>query len=134
MLENAYLQALTKEKLNIVGGPDFEEQKGHVLAMHKALYGARSVGACWYDKHFDILHQMGLKPSETDPDIWMKSNRDDNHYGYIAVYVDDLAICMKDPQAFCNALKEKYKLEIERSWTNQLPSWMWIYQGCRWNP
>ena len=35
----------------------------------------------------------------------MKSSKDDNHYEYIAVYVDDLAKCMKDPQAFRDALK-----------------------------
>ena len=43
---NAYLQALTKEKLYIVAGPEFEELQGHVLVMHKALYGTRSGGAC----------------------------------------------------------------------------------------
>ena len=89
---NAYLQALTKEKLYIVGGPEFEELQGHVLVMYKALYGTRSGGACGHDKLIDILHQMGFKPSKADPDIWMKSSKD-------GVYVDDLAICMKDPVA-----------------------------------
>ena len=112
-MENAYLQALTKEKLNIVGGPEFEELQGHVLVMHEALYGTRSGGACWHDKHFDILLQMGLKPSKADSDIWMKSSKDDNHYEYIAVYIDDLAICMKYTQAFCDILKEKCKLKLK---------------------
>ena len=58
---NAYLQALTKI-LYIVGGAEFEELQGHVLVMHKALYGTRSGGACWHDKLFDILHQIGFKP------------------------------------------------------------------------
>ena len=66
---NAYLQALTREKLYIVGGPEFEELQGHVLVMYKALYGTRSGGACWHDKFFDILHDMGFKPSKADPDI-----------------------------------------------------------------
>ena len=47
------------------------------LVMHKALCGTRSGGACWHDKLFDILHQMGFKPSKADPDIWMKSSKDD---------------------------------------------------------
>ena len=110
---NAYLQALTKEKLYIVGGPEFEELQGHVLVMHKALYGTRSGGAWWHDKLFDILHQIGFKPSITDPDLWMKSSEHGNHYEYIAVYVDDLAICIKDPKAFCDTLKEKYKLKLK---------------------
>ena len=56
-----------------MGGPEFEELQGHVLVMHKALYGTRSGGACWHDKLFDILHQIDFKPSKADPDIWMKS-------------------------------------------------------------
>ena len=95
-----------------MGGPEFEELQGHILAMHKALYGTRSGGACWLDKLFDILHQIHFKPSKADPDKWMKSTKDGNHYEYIAVYVNDLAICMKDPKAFCDTLKEKYKLKL----------------------
>ena len=33
---NAYLQALTKENLYIVVGPEFEGLQGHVLVKHKA--------------------------------------------------------------------------------------------------
>ena len=110
---NAYLHTLTREKLYIVGGPEFEELQGHVLVMYKALYGTRSGGACWHDKFFDILHHMGFKPSRADSDIWMKSSKDGSHYEYIAVYVDDLAICMKDPKSFCDKLKEKYKLKLK---------------------
>ena len=35
------------------------------------------------------------------------------HYEYIAVLVEDLATCMQDPQAFCDTVKEKYKLELK---------------------
>ena len=34
--------------------------------MHKALYGARSGGACRHDKLIDILHQLSFKPSKAD--------------------------------------------------------------------
>ena len=67
----------------------------------------------WHDKFFDILHRMGFKPSRADPDIWMKSSKDGSHYEYIAVYVDDLAICMRDPKSFCDTLKEKYKQKLK---------------------
>ena len=59
------------------------------------------------------LYDMGFKPSKADPDIWMKPSKDGSHYEYIAVYDDDLAICMKDPKAFCDTLKEKYKLKLK---------------------
>ena len=110
---NEYLQALTKEKLYIVAGPEFEELQGHVLVMYKTLYGTRSGGASWHHKHFDILQQMNFKPSRADPDIWMRTSKDGTHYEYIAVYVDDLAICVKDPQVFCDTLQQDYKLKLK---------------------
>ena len=64
--------------------------------MYKALYGTTSGEACWHDKLLDILQHMDLKPSKADPDIWMRSSKDGTHYEYIAVYVDDLAICMRE--------------------------------------
>ena len=77
------LQALTREKVYTVGGPE-----------------------CWHDKFFEILHQMGYKPSRADPDIWMKYSKDGSHYEYVAVYIDDLAIYMEDPKSFCDKLRE----------------------------
>ena len=82
---NAYLQALIKEKLFIVAGPEFEELQGHVLVMYKALYGTRYGGVCWHDKLFDILQQMDFKPSKVDSDTGVRSSKDDTHYEYTAV-------------------------------------------------
>ena len=76
-------QALTREKFYTVGSPEY-----------------------WHDKFFEILHQMNFKPSRTDPNTWMKYSKDDSHYEYIAVYIDDLAIYMEDPKSFCNKLIE----------------------------
>jgi hypothetical protein len=36
---NEYLEAYTDEKIYIVAGHEFESQEGHVLIIHKALYG-----------------------------------------------------------------------------------------------
>ena len=55
---NAYLEALTKEKLYIIAGPEFGELRGHILIIYKALYGTRTGGACWHDKLFDTLQHM----------------------------------------------------------------------------
>ena len=34
-------------------------------------------------------------------------------YKYIAVYMDNLAIAAKDPEALCNILKDKYKYKLK---------------------
>ena len=110
---NAYLEAYTDEKLCIIAGPEFKELQGHLLIMVKALYGTRSGGARWHDRLFDILQELDFKPSKADPDVWMRPEPGGTCYEYIAVYVDDLAIAAKDPQAFCNELKEKYNLKLK---------------------
>ena len=110
---NAYLEAYTDEKLCIMAGPEFKELQGHLLIMVKALYGTRSGGARWHDRLFDILQELNFKPSKADPDVWMRPEPGGTCYEYIAVYVDDLAIAAKDPQAFCNELKKKYNLKLK---------------------
>ena len=110
---NAYLEAYTDEKLCIMAGPEFKELQGHLLIMVKALYGTRSGGARWHDRLFDILQELKFKPSKADPDVWMRPEPGGTCYEYIAVYVDDLAIAAKDPEAFCNELKKKYNLKLK---------------------
>ena len=110
---NAYLEAYTDEKLCIMAGPEFKELQGHLLIMVKALYETRSGGARWHDRLFDILQELKFKPSKADPDVWMRPEQGGTCYEYIAVYVDDLAIAAKDPQAFCKELKKKYNLKLK---------------------
>ena len=110
---NAYLEAYTDQKLCIIAGPEFKELQGHLLIMIKALHGTRSGGARWHDRLFDILQELRFKPSKADPDVWMRPEPGETCYEYIAVYVDDLAIAAKDPQAFCNELKKRYNLKLK---------------------
>ena len=110
---NAYLEAYTDQKLCIIAGPEFKELQGHLLIMIKALHGTRSGGARWHDRLFDILQELRFKPSMADPDVWMRPEPGGTCYEYIAVYVDDLAIAAKDPQAFCNELNKRYNLKLK---------------------
>ena len=102
---NAYLEAYTDPNLCIIVGPEFKELQVHLLIMIKTLHGTRSGGARWHDRLSDILQELKSKPSKADPDVWMRPEPGGTCYEYIAVYVDDLAIAAKDPQAFCNELK-----------------------------
>ena len=106
-------EAYTDQKLCIIAGPEFKELQGHLLTMIKALHGTRSGGARWHDRLFDILQELKFKPSKADPDVWMRPEPGGTCYEYIAVYVDDLAIAAKDPQAFCNELKKRYNLKLK---------------------
>ena len=108
---NAYLEAETKEKVYVIGGPGFGELEGHTLIIHKALYGLRSCGLRWQERFADTLRDMGFVPSKADTDIWMRRNG--NIWEYIATYVDDLVIIMKDPKSFTDLLIDKYKYKLK---------------------
>ena len=62
---------------------------------------------------------MGFKPSKADQDIWMRLSKDESAYEYIALYVDDLAIAMKN--------KERYKFELKGDGP------MVFHLGCSYN-
>ena len=100
---NAYLYSFTTEKVVFYAGPEFGELEGHLFVIVKALYGLKSSGKRWHDRLFDVLRGMNFTPSKAEDDIWMRDMGD--HYEYIAVYVDDLLIASKNPQAIIDSLE-----------------------------
>jgi hypothetical protein len=108
---NAYLEAETKEKLYIIAGPEFGDREGHILIIHKALYGLKTSGKRWHERFSDCLREMGFFPCKAEPDIWMRDMGD--HYEYIGVYVDDLAIVSRDPEAITEIFINKYKFKLK---------------------
>jgi hypothetical protein len=108
---NAYLEAMTKELLYIIAGPEFGPLEGHTMIVYKALYGLRTSGVRWHERFADCLREMGFFLSKCDNDIWMRRNGD--VYEYIAVYVDDLAIAAKLPGVIAATLEEKYNFKLK---------------------
>ena len=108
---NAYLEANTKEKVCILAGPEFGTREGHILVIHKALYGLRTSGLRWHERFASCLRDEGFTPCKAEPDIWMRPNGD--VYEYIAVYVDDLALAMLRPKEFTQLLIDKYKFKLK---------------------
>jgi Reverse transcriptase (RNA-dependent DNA polymerase) len=108
---NAYLEAYTTEKVYIIAGPKFGEREGHIQINSKALYGLRSSGARWHKRFTDCMRELGFFPCRAELDIWMRKNG--NIYEYIAVYVDDLAIAMKNPKVFTDILENKHKFKLK---------------------
>ena len=108
---NAYLEAKTKEKIAIIGGPEFRDfgLEGHLLLIDKALYGLRTSGARFWEHLSDYLRDLGWSPSKADPDVWIKDEGD--YYAYIGRYVDDLLIAHKDPQKIIDDLEKRYILK-----------------------
>ena len=95
----------------ITAGPEFGELEGHTRIISKALYGLRSSGARWHDRFADCITELGFFPCKSEPDIWMRKLG--NIYEYVAVYVDDLAIAMKNPKDLVDILEGKPKFKTK---------------------
>jgi Reverse transcriptase (RNA-dependent DNA polymerase) len=108
---NAYLEVYTSKKVYIIAGPKFGDREGHILVISMALYGIGSSGARWHDRFTDCIRELGFFPCKAEPDICMRKKN--NQYKYIAVYVDDLAIAMKNPKEFTDVLENKHKFKLK---------------------
>ena len=98
---NAYLEAITSEKVCIRAGPEFGDLEGHLLIIYKALYGLKTSGKALGQLVQECLLELGFVPALAEAPIYVRKYKNgDDHYEYIATYVDDLAIIMKDSQAF----------------------------------
>jgi Reverse transcriptase (RNA-dependent DNA polymerase) len=116
---NAYLEALTKVKVYIIGGPEFGDLAGHTLLIFKALYGLWSSGLRWHQRFADVLWSTGFIQSKAATDIWMRENNGLNEY--IAVYVDDLLIAARNYKDTW----ECAQLQAKGCWSTYLPFGMW---------
>ena len=108
---NAYLESYTQEKVYIIAGPEFGEREGHTLIIVRALYGLRTSGLRWHERLADVLRNEGFFLSKAETDIWMRDKGD--HYEYIAVYVDDLLICSRQPQPIIELLENKHMFKLK---------------------
>ena len=99
---NVYLEATTKKLY--VAGPEFEELQGHVLVIHKALYGLKSPGLRWSQRLHHIMLQLGFTSCNADPCVWLREVK--AKYEYIAIYEDDLLIASEEPPQLIQDLKE----------------------------
>jgi len=110
---NAYLEAITREKVFIIAGPEFGELQGHILIVHKALYGLKLSGKMWHERLADSFRELGFTPSKADSDVWMRPAKDGSCYEYVAVYVDDLAFAVQKPEEFVKQLTDQCKFKLK---------------------
>src|SRR5215210_2548824 len=79
------------------------------MIIDKSLYGLKTSSARFHEHLSEKLKLMGYKPSKAYPDLWYK--RMDEHYEYIARYVDDVISFSKDPISIMEELKKTYVMK-----------------------
>ena len=112
-IDNAYLEARTKEMLYVVAGPEFEELEGHILNIYIALYGLKSSGLRWSQKINDSMLDMGFSPCKADPCVWLRKAKCATKYEYVAIHVDELLIACDYASDFIHTLKRNHDLKFK---------------------
>ena len=69
-------------------------------------------GKMWHQRFSSCLEEEGFFLCKAEPDIWMRPTSDGKSYEYIGVYVDDLALAMRDPKSFLDKLANEYKFKL----------------------
>lgn len=114
-VQNAYLNAPTKERVYTIAGLEFgAENVGRPVKIVRALYGLKSSGARWRDHMAATLREAGFASSRADADMWMRSAvkpDGSKYYEYVLVYVDDILAISLQPRRIMDYLEQHYQLK-----------------------
>jgi hypothetical protein len=113
-IQNAYLNAPTKEKVWTTAGKEFGSREGMPVLIVRALYGLRGSGAAFRNHLAQAIGDMGFKASLADPDVWMRpavKPDGSKYWEYLATYVDDVLCLSLDPKGIMTTLEETYTLK-----------------------
>ena len=114
-IQNAFLEAPTKERVFFYAGDEWKADKDRVVVVVRALYGLKSSALQFRNTLAEVLgNRLGFKSSLADPDLWYKpSTAPDGkeYYSYILVYVDDLIIIDKCPLKYMEMVKENFTVK-----------------------
>jgi hypothetical protein len=113
-VQNAYINATTKEKIWFRGGDEMGSDKGKVIVIVRALYGLKSSSARWREHMAQTLRNGGFMSCKADPDLWLRpATKPDGSkiYEYVLCYVDDCIFQGLDPMGFMDYLRTVYTLK-----------------------
>ena len=98
-IKNAYLQAPSSEKHDVICGAEFGLEHVRKFALiRRALYGGKSSGADFWKHLRSCMTHLGFTSCKTDPDIWMQEGKKDDgsaYWEHVLLYVDD-ALCISN--------------------------------------
>ena len=108
-ISTAFLYGKTREKVFVIAGPEFGEHCGKRMIIDKGLYGLKTSAARFHESLSAKLRSMGFRPCKADFDFWYRPK--DDHYEYLATYVDDILAFSKDPMAIINDIQSSYMMK-----------------------
>jgi len=113
-VQNAYMNAKTKEKVWFHGGDNMGTDKGKVVVIVHALYGLKSLGVRWHEHMANTLQNARFKSCLADLDIWFRPAiklYGTKIYEYVLCHVHDIIFQGLDLKGFMDHLQPSYTLK-----------------------
>ena len=95
---NAFIQAVTNEKIFTRVGSEFGDRAGSIAVIFKVLYGLTTSAERFRTLLADFIRSLEFKPSRYDRDVWLRLREEKDGYDYICTHVDDFKIVAKDAE------------------------------------
>jgi hypothetical protein len=109
---NAYLNAMTSEKVHTICGLEFgQAYLGRFAIITRALYGLKSSGVAWRNTLAGTLGDLGFVSTLADPDVWIRPAiklNGEHYYEYMFFYVDDLLVLSEKPDVIMQGIGKAY--------------------------
>ena len=114
-IQNAYLNAPTKERVWFKAGEEWGENEGRPVLIVRALYGLKSSGQAWRQFLAETLkNNLGFTSSLADPDVWYRAKTKSDgtkYYAYLLIYVDDVISVDVDPKQNIDEIGKVFKIK-----------------------
>ena len=107
---NSCLSTNVGESAHFYAKEEWGDKNSHVLETTNASHGLKTSTWQWSLCLGNALREMGFKPSQTDPDLWMKLYPHHSSYDWIGTFVDELIMVSKEPLQCSEVLARKLNL------------------------
>src|SRR5210317_1111810 len=105
----AFLYGKTRAKVYIYADEEFGDDAGKRMIVEGGCYGLKTSAATFHERQAEELRSMGFRPNKSDFDLWMKPQ--DDHYEYIATYVDDIMVFSRIPMPIIDQIRKDFDLK-----------------------
>ena len=110
---NVYMKEYINEKVFSTTGGEVVDRKVHILIIKRALYGLKTSEKRWHERLATCMEELEFVRCKTNQDTWMQPATDNSRNEYVAGYVDDLLINMKEPKTFGDLIKTKFSFRLK---------------------
>lgn len=111
-VETAFLNGTLEKEVYMEQPKGFEDGTGRVCKLQKSLYGLKQAARCWNSRLVEILREIGMYQTKSDPSVFINKDRSI----IIAIFVDDGIIVSKDKENIAKIIRHlKRKVEVKTS-------------------